>query len=115
MKLQTGTSFLAWNGVLACNSAFGMQYHLTVRVYTRWRHPGLSFVNETSPTIRWLKMEKEKKEKKEKKKEKKEENCHVLTTARRTDEGRGKKIANSGLHNFLPLTHANHSDQLISL
>ena len=78
MKLQTGTSFLAWNGVLACNSAFGMQYHLTVRVYTRWRHPGLSFVNETSPTIRWLKM-------------KKKENCHVLTTARRTDEGRGKK------------------------
>ena len=89
MKLQTGTSFLAWNGVLACNSAFGMQYHLTVRVYTRWRHPGLSFVNETSPTIRWLKMEKEKKEKKKEKKE--EENCHVLTTARRTDEGRGKK------------------------
>ena len=86
MKLQTGTSFLAWNGVLACNSAFGMQYHLTVRVYTRWRHPGLSFVNETSPTIRWLKMEK-----KEKKKEK-EENCHVLTTARRTDEGRGKNV-----------------------
>ena len=79
MKLQTGTSFLAWNGVLACNSAFGMQYRLTVQVYTRWRHPDLSFVNETSPTIRWLKMEKKK------------ENCHVLTTARRTDEGRGKK------------------------
>ena len=27
----------------------------------------------------------------EMKEEKKEENCHVLTTARRTDEGRGKK------------------------
>ena len=27
----------------------------------------------------------------EMKEEKEEENCHVLTTARRTDEGRGKK------------------------
>ena len=74
--------FFVWKGVLACNSAFCMQYHITVRVYTRWHHPGLSFVNETSPTIRWLKMEEKEKEK--------EENCHVLTTARRADEGRGK-------------------------
>ena len=33
-------------------------------------------------------------EKKEKEKEEKEENCHLLNTARRTDEGRDKNSPN---------------------
>jgi hypothetical protein len=32
-----------------------MQNFFTVQVFTNWRHPGLSFVYETSLTIRWLK------------------------------------------------------------
>ena len=54
VKLQTGTPLLVRNVVLACNYDSGMQYFLTVQVYTTWRHPGLSFVNETSLTIRCL-------------------------------------------------------------
>jgi hypothetical protein len=66
-------SFFVRNVVLVCSSASGMQHCFTVQLYTTQRQPSLSFVYETSRTIRWLKKEKEKKEKKE--------NCHVLTTA----------------------------------
>ena len=65
MKLQTGTPLFVRNVVLACNCDSGMQHFLTVQVFTTWRHfgatlaplwrhPGLSFVNETSLTIRCL-------------------------------------------------------------
>jgi hypothetical protein len=75
MKLQTGTPFFVRNVVLVCSSASGMHQYFTVQLYTTWRHPGLSFVYETSLTFRWLTMI---------------ANCHLLTTTRRTDEGRGK-------------------------
>jgi hypothetical protein len=45
-------------------------------LYTTWRHPGLSFVYKTSLTFRWLMTM--------------IANCHLLTTPRRTGEGRGK-------------------------
>jgi hypothetical protein len=67
MKLQTGTWFFVRNAVLACSSASDMQYYFTVQLYTTWRHPGLSFVYETSLTFRWLMTM--------------IANCHVLTTA----------------------------------
>ena len=54
----------------------GMHQYFTVQLYTTWRHPGLSFVYETSLTFRWLMTM--------------IANCHLLTTTRRTDEGRGK-------------------------
>ena len=53
------------NVVFACSSASGIHHYFTVQLYTTWRHPGLSFVYETSLTIRWLKKMMMK-------------NCHVL-------------------------------------
>ena len=55
-------------GMLFWHSALYTIY-FTVQLYTTWCQPGLSFVNETSHTIRLLKEKKE------------EENCHVLTMA----------------------------------
>ena len=65
MQLQTGTPFYVQTVVFACSSASGMQHSFTVQLYTSWCHPGLSFVYETSLTIRWLKVK----------------NFHVLTTS----------------------------------
>ena len=65
--------------VLSCSSASGMHHYFTVQLYTTWRHPGLSFVYETSLTVRWLEEEMM-------------ANCHLLTTTRRTDKGRGKNL-----------------------
>jgi hypothetical protein len=43
-----------------------------IKLYTTWRHPGISFVYETSLTFRWLEdLEEEEEEM---------ENCHLLTT-----------------------------------
>ena len=68
------------NVVLSCSSASAMHYYFNVQLYTSWRHPGLSFVYATSLTVRWLEEEMV-------------ANCHLLTTTRRTDKGRGKEMA----------------------